>query len=131
MKEINNLLRNNLSTTSIKKIQYSDTNYTTPDDIGNALNSNFTELDRNKLPSCHPPQGSYQTPFVFVSPLSPLSCIPGNYRPISVLPAVTKLIEKNYLFRTLRLSHKTWFIFLLSIKLQTPTFLLDSFIRRY
>ena len=62
MKEINNLLRNNLSTTSIKKIEYNSTNYTTPDDIGNALNSHFTELDRNKLPSCHPPQGSYQTP---------------------------------------------------------------------
>ena len=62
MKEINNLLRNNLSTTSIKKIEYNNTNYTTPDHTGNALNSHFTELDRNKLPSCHPPQGSYQTP---------------------------------------------------------------------
>ena len=62
MKEVNNLLRNNLITTSIKKIEYNNTNYTTPDDIGNALNFHFTELDRNKLPSCHPPQGSYQTP---------------------------------------------------------------------
>ena len=62
MKEINNLLLNNLSATSIKNIEYNNTNYTTPDDIGNALNSHFTELDGNKLPSCNPPQGSYQTP---------------------------------------------------------------------
>ena len=45
MKEINNLLLHNLSTTSIKNIEYNNTNYTTPDDIGNAS-----------------PQGSYQTP---------------------------------------------------------------------
>ena len=42
MKEINNLLLNNLSATSIKNIEYNNTNYTTPDDIGNALNSHFT-----------------------------------------------------------------------------------------
>ena len=43
-KGINNLLGNNLSTTSIKNIEYNNANYTTPDEIGNALNSHFTEI---------------------------------------------------------------------------------------
>ena len=34
----------------------------------------------------------------------------NNYRPISVIPAVAKIFKKNYLWPTIHLSNRKWFI---------------------